>query len=858
MPLPVLKDRVTPGKYAIVRTAPSVSAADYAGRAQVCGLTGLVFKLNDKDQLLAEWLPDPAGADWQKLQYMLGTAGGLDALLGYGLKVGVMFDAGKGAYEVPTEEGTSWAGIMRLLDPLGIKIDFFAADITIEPRWADALNMQWYTADYTRLRAASARSLSSLVAASRAAQVGRVRPIYLITPAEPLHDWSGLYDNQDIGHDGFSVLSPTTEPYTNAVLSLAHRVDPANGTADTSTAWLWHETNNGTETLVRGEFVFDLRTTIADAEALKGMVQYVVNGFDITMSDLGIGGDCTWHPTAGLVMFDDLDAVESKGFCAAVGEALTPTDFWDLDIYEGGPCLEGPPGDLVWWALGQTPALVAGQPWEARLAIESWRLGVLPNWIFLYSMKTCAEVMDPTLPMNYASWLYVGTLPVLFHAGAGFATRVEGELEDYIDPATGLAHKIFHLHGTPTAADTGARTLELDFYGGFLNFNTCGVFTLVVGSTVVPIPPIGVGSTVVSDMLHPIVPFMGNRGSPCLPIAVGLAPGPIVPPGPGGVGDCGQTTTFNCPDGDWTACNSILNIVWVAAGKPTDWEEMAFYIAVLFRESGDMPMGDTAGDCCPNVALDCTRCIVCAASSDPTSCCCSFGLFQLNRCGGQGADYGCVELLDPITNAVIAMVALLSAWSENKAAGYTGMDLYKRVAADSGHPGSSASGEASRQAIASLTTCIAASPLVFPLPTFGLVWPLHGALNADCAWHMAVETLSAIDINCSGGETIKAAHTGTVTFAGLDPRSDPAQGGDPSMGYGYTVEIADASYPEYVTKYGHMQAGLLVTAGDHVTAGVTGLGLCDSTGHSTGPHLHFELRHNGVTVCPCTYLTGGC
>jgi murein DD-endopeptidase MepM/ murein hydrolase activator NlpD len=119
------------------------------------------------------------------------------------------------------------------------------------------------------------------------------------------------------------------------------------------------------------------------------------------------------------------------------------------------------------------------------------------------------------------------------------------------------------------------------------------------------------------------------------------------------------------------------------------------------------------------------------------------------------------------------------------------------------------------------------------------------------------EAMSAIDINCGGGETIKAAHSGTVTFAGLDPRTAD----DSSTGYGWMVKIEDAAYPEYETRYGHMGAGsLMVSTGDHVTAGVTGLGLCGNptTGNSSGPHLHFELRHNGVTLCPCIYLSGGC
>jgi hypothetical protein len=854
--VPVLRDRVTPGKYALVRTALSASAADYAGRAQACGLTGLVFKLNDKDRPMSEWLPDPAGEDWQRLQYMLGPAGGLDDLIGYGLKVGVVFDAGRGAYEVPTAEGSSWAGIMRLLDPLGTKIDFYMADITIEPRWAVASNVQAYFSPWVGTHATPARALSALITSSRVAQAGRLRPIYLITPAEPLADWLGLYNNLTSGHDGFGVLASTDNVFCNAVLNLAHRVDPANGTSDISTAWLWHQTVYGTQTMVRGEFVFDLRTTSADAETLKGMVQYVVDGFDVTTSDLGAGCDCTWHPTAGLVMFDDLDAIESKGLYTAVGEAITPTDFWDLDIYEGGPCLLGPVGELVWWSLGQVPALVAGQPWEMRLAVESWRLGRLPNWIFLYGLRPCASYEDPSFPWFYPGWISVGSSLILLNAGAGFSTRVEDELEDYVDPATGLSHKVFRLSGTPSAADADAYTLQLTFYGGFLAMNECGRFLLVVTPASTILPSIGSGGAA-SDMLHPILPSMGALVSPCMPIPTGPGPGPVTPPGPGGVGDCGQTTTLSCPDGTYEVCNAILNLVWVVAGQTSDWEEMAFYIAVMVRESAGY--ADAAGDCCPNPALNCALCATCTQSDHPTTCCCSFGLFMLNRCGGQGAGMTCAQLLDPATNASVAMASMKPAWDANKAAGLTGIALYKAVAADSGHPGSSASGELSRQWIARFTQCLVAmGSLSFPLPSFWLSWPMRAPLTADCAWHMASpEALSAIDIGCTpgvGGETIKAAHDGYVTFAGLDPTTVD----NPATGYGYMVEIRDKAFGEYVTRYGHMKAGsLMVSTGDEVARG-DGIGLCGNTGHSTGYHLHFELRHSGVTVCPCTYLEGGC
>lgn len=97
---------------------------------------------------------------------------------------------------------------------------------------------------------------------------------------------------------------------------------------------------------------------------------------------------------------------------------------------------------------------------------------------------------------------------------------------------------------------------------------------------------------------------------------------------------------------------------------------------------------------------------------------------------------------------------------------------------------------------------------------------------------------SGIDFKGAMGSPIFAAATGEVTFAGR------------KSGYGNCVEITHAN--GIVTRYAHLSR-IDVTAGQPIEAGET-LGGLGSTGRSTGPHLHFEVRINGKAVNPRPFL----
>jgi murein DD-endopeptidase MepM/ murein hydrolase activator NlpD len=112
-------------------------------------------------------------------------------------------------------------------------------------------------------------------------------------------------------------------------------------------------------------------------------------------------------------------------------------------------------------------------------------------------------------------------------------------------------------------------------------------------------------------------------------------------------------------------------------------------------------------------------------------------------------------------------------------------------------------------------------------------WPLDGRITShfgprDGRHH------DGIDITTRPGRPVHAAGQGRVTMAGENG------------GYGLFVEIEHGD--GHTTRYGHLDA-LWVRRGQWVEVG-TPLGPMGSTGHVTGPHLHFEVYEDGEPVDP--------
>jgi murein DD-endopeptidase MepM/ murein hydrolase activator NlpD len=120
-------------------------------------------------------------------------------------------------------------------------------------------------------------------------------------------------------------------------------------------------------------------------------------------------------------------------------------------------------------------------------------------------------------------------------------------------------------------------------------------------------------------------------------------------------------------------------------------------------------------------------------------------------------------------------------------------------------------------------------------PTGMFIWPISGVITQRFSWYH-----TGMDIATAFGTPIHAADSGKVIVAGWPDNS----------GYGNRVMIDHGN--GFVTLYGHMSK-ILVSAGQTVNRGDV-IGLEGSTGRSTGPHCHFEIRKNGVRVNPQPYL----
>jgi cell wall-associated NlpC family hydrolase len=124
--------------------------------------------------------------------------------------------------------------------------------------------------------------------------------------------------------------------------------------------------------------------------------------------------------------------------------------------------------------------------------------------------------------------------------------------------------------------------------------------------------------------------------------------------------------------------------------------------------------------------------------------------------------------------------------------------------------------------------------------------PVNGDVSTSykesgSSWSSGYHT--GVDFRAKSGTPVKAVHSGTVVKAG--------------WGGSYGNEIVIKHAPGVYTQYAHLSS-INVKVGAKVSTGLM-IGLSGSTGNSTGPHLHFEVRTGsgyGTDINPVSFLTG--
>ncbi|HUP33587.1 MAG TPA: peptidoglycan DD-metalloendopeptidase family protein [Gaiellaceae bacterium] len=119
----------------------------------------------------------------------------------------------------------------------------------------------------------------------------------------------------------------------------------------------------------------------------------------------------------------------------------------------------------------------------------------------------------------------------------------------------------------------------------------------------------------------------------------------------------------------------------------------------------------------------------------------------------------------------------------------------------------------------------------------GFIWPVHGILTSGYGWRWG-RMHEGIDLAVPSGTPVVASAAGTVIVAGW------------MGGYGNLVVVDHGN--SISTAYGH-NSTVTVGVGQHVMQGQL-IAYSGNTGHSTGPHVHFEVRVGGAAVDPMGYL----
>ena len=218
--------------------------------------------------------------------------------------------------------------------------------------------------------------------------------------------------------------------------------------------------------------------------------------------------------------------------------------------------------------------------------------------------------------------------------------------------------------------------------------------------------------------------------------------------------------------------------------------------------------------------------------------------FSLFAGGIYGVLYGGfaanVELAETTPNPVAAQV-VVKPQAQNKSIDYSRPEIADEFAFNAGGPVDINELDTDNANLETLLKAIRANANQNYLPS---IWPHAAKINNEFGFRRnpfggrTYEFHAGMDIDGERGEIVVAPAAGMISEAGY------------KGGYGNMVEIDHGN--GLTTRYGHLskieaQAGRTVTRGDSI-------GQVGSTGRSTGPHLHYEMRINGRPINPRFFL----
>jgi hypothetical protein len=860
-----LCDRVPSGKYVVSR-APRPSLGQLSQQVNGHGLRGVVLKLSSFSRAPG-WSPSLQGEDWQVHQAQLladqlpGQAvgsqlAGAQTLRAGGLVIGGLFELGRDAFESPSLAARAVAHARNRLN-----LDFVMIDITDEA-WKGRMARSKALALFQHVQGQYVRSRHG----PRVPRLSQHCPTFAVLPPATA-GWGEL-----LSADG--CFEPFVNGYSGPATFAAPRV-PA-GSTSLAAAWQWcrpwDESGRG---IGRAELVVDVR----NGQSPGATVDLAVTDGAVTVTFPQ--QRTNWTPRSGLVVYDDLDALSAHG-----PEGADPSGYWE---YDGLNPLEG--AVVPVYDPDPFPPIVAGAHFGSAPGTVPAPGGGGSSLSFppeVEQHRAAVAAVFPAGLVNKALWTVQhesGGLNVQQSGGGpgtgifqmeactypwGFVAYAPCPPYRPLTVGDGLARPIpeqvqaaYDLLLASDAGGVDPNGKEVFYPWGELpggNYQT-GWGSFRAGF---PYDLDGGGSPEAGPSQEPPAGLPAPGGSPRIYVStenwktghLGDSHFPqwaeVATP------DCaGARGTRRLADG-WLELNGIRPLS-EPHGTPLPDGQLVLSGTPLPGDDGQLPLfievrrSQSDGDLR-------TKFTLILPVADPA---------RMRDTAGV-APSG-IPISRPAITEIVDVAGALHSHAPRKSGGRI-PEVWEsaeewclgattpaaEIPAPRGTPGARPPPGSGGGAPAASTGCPCEAGFT---------------MTAGCAWHQAVENLQAIDVGVPGGTAVYATCGGVVSYRDWDQRYGPNPPlcayrdwdgtilGFLPCGYGVMMSV-DCDDGQTSMRYGHLDQSMPTSSafpavGDHVSAGQQ-IAVSDNTGFSTGPHLHYEVRVNGVTVCPENLVPAGC